>query len=154
MSSVLTDHYNTTTSLSLKHMGVRVSSHPRTLRSIPASSHHAKLQQQRLRFALFLKILFKRLQESDDKLLYVQAKMLVLSCSQRSRMGDMQYTPLVDAIEVRLRELVGEVHWRRAHGYMRYFISSRNPRGFAQTAMRRSRNCTNYFVDCTKTESV
>jgi hypothetical protein len=57
--------------------------------------------------------------------LHDQAKFIVLYCTKRNRMGDSRCTPLVDALELRLKELVGESHWRFAETEtQRYFGSA------------------------------
>lgn len=76
----------------------------------------------RVRFALFIKILFKQLYDSGDYLLAARATHLVRTCTRRNRMGDPDFQPLLETLEGRLRDLVGEVHWRRAHAYTRYFL--------------------------------
>lgn len=43
-----------------------------------------------------------------------RAKSIIADCTYRNRMGHPEYMPLQDAIELRLRQLVGEIHWSRA----------------------------------------
>jgi hypothetical protein len=78
--------------------------------------------QQKKRFLLFIKILFKSLdnEETETK---DAAKTIVADCTRRNRLGDPQYVPLMDAIDRRLRGHVGEVHWRRAHMYMQHYMN-------------------------------
>jgi hypothetical protein len=92
-------------------------------------SKESQQRNQRLRFALFIKILFKRIEVSGDTILHHRAKHLLTSITRRqSQMGrvppdDYIIIPLVDSLESQLRDLVGETHWRRAHGYMRFYIA-------------------------------
>ena len=81
-----------------------------------------RLIQQRTRFTLFLKILFKRLEISGEQDLVQQAKRIVSICNRRKKMGDPKFESLVDSMETALRALVGEHHWIRCHAYMRYYI--------------------------------
>ena len=78
--------------------------------------------QQKKRFLLFIKILFKSLGREETETRDV-AKSIVSDCTRRNRLGDPQYSPLMDAIDRRLRGHVGEVHWRRAHMYMQHYMS-------------------------------
>ena len=78
--------------------------------------------QQKKRFLLFIKILFKSLGREETETREV-AKTIVADCTRRNRLGDPQYVPLMDAIDRRLRRHVGEVHWRRAHMYMQHYMS-------------------------------
>ncbi len=80
-------------------------------------------RDQRVRFALFVKILFKRLEESDDQFLCQKAKRLLLCVTARNKQGDPGCTPLIEALESRLRMMVGETHWRRSHILMRLYLS-------------------------------
>jgi hypothetical protein len=93
------------------------------------SKERSQQRNQRLRFALFIKILLKRIEVSGDTILHHRVKHLLSSITRRrSQMGrvppnDYIMIPLVDLLESQLRDLVGEIHWRRAHGYMRFYIS-------------------------------
>lgn len=80
-------------------------------------------RDQRVRFALFVKILFKRLDESGDHILCQKAKRLLLFVTARNKQGDPGCSPLTDALESRLRAMVGETHWRRSHLLMRIYLS-------------------------------
>ena len=80
---------------------------------------------QRARFALFIKILFKHLDKEGEKTLLTEARTVVSTCSMRHRMRDPKFSSLIDSVEVPLRELVGEVHWRRSHAYLQHFLNRR-----------------------------
>ena len=87
------------------------------------SSYHLLNRDQRVRFALFVKILFKRLEESGDHVLCQKAKHLLLCITARNKQGDPGCTPLMEALEPRLRAMVGETNWRRSHVLMRLYLS-------------------------------
>lgn len=78
-------------------------------------------EAQRARFFVLVKILFRYLKENDEDSLGSQARKIVLECTQRSRMGDKHYTPLVDVLERRLKMFVGPMHWRRIQDLLRKF---------------------------------
>jgi hypothetical protein len=81
-------------------------------------------RNQRIKFALFTKILIKQLDEkSSDADLLKEARQLV---TKTVRGSDSTSCYLIISVEESLRDLVGEIHWRRAHGYMRFYVS-RNP---------------------------
>jgi hypothetical protein len=71
---------------------------------------------------LFVKILFKCLEDSGDKLLRLQAKALISETRRRNTMGDPTCFSFIDAVELRLRELVGSFYWRQTQTYMNYYI--------------------------------
>jgi hypothetical protein len=77
---------------------------------------------QKKRFLLFVKILFKSLEQSADSETRETAKQIVFDCTLRNRLGDPAFTPLMDAVDQHLRGKVGESHWRRAHVYMRHYL--------------------------------
>ena len=77
--------------------------------------------QQKKRFLIFIKILFKALDQCEPEI-KERAKAVVSDCTRRNRLGDPDYMPLMDAVDRRLRGQVGEVHWRRAHMYMQHYM--------------------------------
>ena len=83
------------------------------------SSQEGRLSRER--FVVFLQILLRRLEAAQAHQLKQQAKVLVMQCTRNSKLGGA--TPLVASLEVHLRQLVGEAHWRTAiratHRYFR-----------------------------------
>jgi len=95
----------------------------------PATTGSASTQRvqqetiQKKRFLLFIRILFKSLDQSEeDSELREIAKNIVSDCTRRNRLGDPECKPLMDAVDKRLRRHVGETHWRRAHLYMQHYM--------------------------------
>lgn len=80
----------------------------------------------RARFLVFIKILFKCLDQANEHQIRDQAKKIVAECTRRNRMGDPNFTPLIDAVEKRLRRFVGESHWRKASLLLRHFAAKHN----------------------------
>lgn len=76
--------------------------------------------EQKKTFLLFMKILFKSIEDSEVR---DTAKTIVSDCTRRNRQGDPHYTPLIKAIDSRLRHHVGEAQWRRAHMYTQRFVN-------------------------------
>lgn len=81
---------------------------------------------QRARFLIFMKILFKCLEQAHEFELRDQAKQIVAECTRRNRNGDPNFTPLMDAVERRLRRLVGEAHWKKSSMLLRYFAAKQS----------------------------
>jgi hypothetical protein len=106
--------------------------HLRRIKTVVQANHprpHINSQRnQRIKFALFTKILIKLLDEkSGDEDLLKDARQLVAKTVRGShRIRDSTSCCLIVSVEESLRNLVGEIHWRRAHGYMRFYVS-RNP---------------------------
>jgi hypothetical protein len=82
----------------------------------------------RAKFALLIKILLKRLEQSGDLFLYQQVKIVISTCTQRNRMKDPHFAPLEDILQVHLRDMVGEAHWQAAKDLPRVFLLARRRR--------------------------
>jgi hypothetical protein len=96
--------------------------------------------EQKKRFLLFIKILFKSL-DQDSEVREV-ARNIVSDCTRRNRLGDPLYSPLMDAIYRRLRGYVGEARWRRASMYTQHYmkqggIRARRPKYTFPASIRR-----------------
>jgi len=91
-------------------------------------------KQQRQRFVLFIRILFKCIDETDPQLRPL-AKQIVKECTLRNRQGHPDYQPLVDAIQSRLQSVVGDTHWKRAEEYLRYYVATCHARKLRSTAL-------------------
>lgn len=87
-----------------------------TVSSLAANNHRA-------RFLVFIKILFKCLDQANEPDIRDRAKEIVAECTRRNRMGDPKFTPLVEAVEKRLRVFVGEMHWKKASILLRTFAA-------------------------------
>jgi hypothetical protein len=83
-------------------------------------------RSQRVRFTLFTKILFKELQQLDDQSMYIAAQSIVKETIQRHRSRELRSPPFFQVVENQLRDLVGEVRWRRAHKLMRFYLTKNN----------------------------
>jgi hypothetical protein len=79
----------------------------------------------RERFLIFIKILFKCLDQGNEPTVQQRAKKIIAECTRRNRLGDPQFSPLMEAVEKRLRGFVGEVHWRRAMLLLHHFSAKR-----------------------------
>ena len=80
---------------------------------------------EREKFLLFIKILFRYLDRTDNPRLIQKAKLVVAECTRRNRMGDLNYTPLQSAVEARLRGTIGIEHWTRAKMYCDYYCQTK-----------------------------
>jgi hypothetical protein len=81
--------------------------------------------QERRHFVIFVKILFKILDDAKhEPQTKAMAKRIVLDCRRRNAMGDPMYVPLMDAIEVRLKRVVGKATWTKAHILLHHYITT------------------------------
>jgi RNase P subunit RPR2 len=99
-----------------------------------ASSEESRL---RMRFVLFVKILFKLLAQSEDELLLEQAKLTVFVCtrqrkqqlpqshshyfSEASLFQTPMNTSLRNEIKIKLCEQIGDSLWTKAEAYTRMY---------------------------------
>ena len=56
--------------------------------------------------------------EDDPSLNEAKAKSVVNECVRRNRLGDPDYSPLPEAVEERLKPMVGHLYWRRARSLL------------------------------------
>lgn len=100
---------------------------PTAAMSVASLDDEAKsiARMERENFLLFIKILFKVLEEDNDALVRSRAQRIVMDCRRRNQQGDPNYTPLMDGIERHLRVFVGEAKWRRSHLLLHHYISTR-----------------------------
>eukprot|EP00591_Stephanopyxis_turris_P007885 CAMPEP_0195527190 /NCGR_PEP_ID=MMETSP0794_2-20130614/28705_1 /TAXON_ID=515487 /ORGANISM="Stephanopyxis turris, Strain CCMP 815" /LENGTH=129 /DNA_ID=CAMNT_0040658049 /DNA_START=15 /DNA_END=401 /DNA_ORIENTATION=- len=73
-------------------------------------------RQQRLKWKInvfvFIQILLKYLKKVDITL-HLQAKEIIHDCAKMNRTGDPAYQCLATAIQLQLRQTVGETHWTK-----------------------------------------
>jgi hypothetical protein len=80
----------------------------------------------RVEFALFLKVLLHCLERSKEYVLLEKARLVVMNCTRGYKTGDPNFSPLVEAIEIRLKKLVGDRIWKQAREYTRFYIARRH----------------------------
>lgn len=80
----------------------------------PARGPIPRPPNERQHFLVFTKVLFKYLERLNNPVLKSRAKAIIAECTQRNRMGIPEYTPLMSAVERRLKQSLGEVHYARA----------------------------------------
>lgn len=110
--------------------------------------------RERERFALLIAILLRYLdkvaKDTNDLTLKKHARRIIHECIQLNREGRSAYTPLVNAIGHRLRQLVGPIHWSRAKLCL-LRLSSRRSQGIHQTTVykdpQRQKRCDSELRD-------
>jgi hypothetical protein len=108
----------------------RVGSPAPSVASFYASSNvPSRFQSPRERFLVFIKILFRLLDEANEPEVRLRAKKIVAECTRRNRLRDPNFSPLMEAVERRLRGFVGEALWKRALLLLRHFLAKRIEHG-------------------------
>jgi hypothetical protein len=79
-------------------------------------------------FLIFIKILFKCIERCSNGRLRQRAKAIVTECTRRNRMGDSEFSPLQDAVEARLKDIVGDTYWNQAKVYTGYYCQQKGIR--------------------------
>jgi hypothetical protein len=75
-----------------------------------------------MKFALFLKVLIRYLEKTDQTSILRQVRLVVLACIRGHRMGDPTFMPLEESIEIRLKKLVNSSTWEQAKRYTIYYM--------------------------------
>jgi hypothetical protein len=86
--------------------------------------------QNRELFALFIKILFKLLDESDDELMHEQAKLVVFTFTRSNRKAT-----LIHDIHKSLNNLLAQDIWEKAEKLTDFYLNEKRAYG-QQTAFR------------------
>jgi hypothetical protein len=93
--------------------------------SLPSSkTAMSRSKEERVRFALFLKILLQVIAKTGDRVLVEQCRIVISTCIRRARMGDVE--DLHETLQEHLRPLVGEMHWAMARDFQRYYLRTYN----------------------------
>ena len=98
-------------------------------RTISGNPVKSLATQERENFLLFVKILFKILEEAREPETRARAQRIVLECRRRSQLGDPNFIPLMEATQQRLRLFVGENKWQRAHLFLHHYKSKQMTAG-------------------------
>ena len=85
----------------------------------------AVVVEERRQFLVFIKILFKCLDQANGPKIRDKAKKIVAECTKRNRQGDPNFHPLLQAVEFRLRRFVGEIPWRKSLLLLKYYQQTR-----------------------------
>jgi len=114
---------------------------PPPRRRIPLSARlggNSQTAYRRKRFLVFMKVLLKILRRDSLKhpQLYTEAKAIVADCTRRNRYKDPQYCPLPEAVERRLRPMVGEAQWKRANACLDLYLEKRRQLHVQQQAVQ------------------
>lgn len=105
----------------LQHRQPQTAAAPVTRKAPSPSSLRQQLasvsskNNERQPFLIFVKVVFRYLKRMNaSSTLLARVKSVVAECTLRNRQGDVDYTPLQPAVERRLRQSLGEIHWARA----------------------------------------
>jgi hypothetical protein len=97
------------------------------MRARPSVAANRVLGEREL-FLIFIKILFKCIERCSNGRLRQRAKAIVTECTRRNRMGDSNFSPLQDAVETRLKDIVGDTYWNQAKVYTGYYCQQKGIR--------------------------
>ena len=86
--------------------------HPSTI-TVKMQHPETTEQNNRLQLSVLVRILFQYLEKVNQPTLRL-AKKILKDCERKRHKKDFKYDSLADAIEDRLRDAVGEAHWRHA----------------------------------------
>lgn len=105
-SDVIQTHYPSFTNCidpSLTYQNYGSQSNTEAAKTILGRDRYRSLSHKQ-KFIVFIKVLLKILERSNDLTMLYRAKTIVNQCTHRNRMGDASFMPLRDAIVIRLRD--------------------------------------------------
>ena len=79
--------------------------------------------RRRKHFCIFLKILSHHLSKTNPSMKQ-QVKDLVRLCTKKNREGDIKFENLMESVQQRLRQLVGERPWKHCQIYTECYLLS------------------------------
>lgn len=83
---------------------------------------HVELNDQQV-FLLFVKICSLCLCRLNDAQLTRRFKAAVSKCTAENRRGNLEYMPLQQVVEDKIRRVLGETHWNKANSIFREYCS-------------------------------
>ena len=57
--------------------------------------------------------------------MHIKAKAQIKECYEKKKSGDPNYSSLTTSMNIRLRQTVGETHWKVAHDYLDHFLQQK-----------------------------
>lgn len=89
----------------------------------PSFNHNNNAMSSRSKLVVFVKVLLRYLdQVVNNEQLRQRTKQVIVECTRLHRNGALGYTSLSDALEFRLRSVIGDEHWNLTQLYCNYFI--------------------------------
>lgn len=101
---------------------------PLSIRQTPSSNNNERSMSDRSKFMVFVKVLLRYLDKLNNERLTQRTKQVIAECTRLHRNGALGYTSLSDALEFRLRSLIGDEHWNRAQNYCNFLIERKQRR--------------------------
>eukprot|EP00567_Pseudictyota_dubia_P001627 CAMPEP_0197466700 /NCGR_PEP_ID=MMETSP1175-20131217/65187_1 /TAXON_ID=1003142 /ORGANISM="Triceratium dubium, Strain CCMP147" /LENGTH=950 /DNA_ID=CAMNT_0043002749 /DNA_START=1093 /DNA_END=3945 /DNA_ORIENTATION=- len=83
-------------------------------------AHEAKREEK-----LFLTLVLMKYLEKKDSAMHSKAKAVIKECEERKKAGDAAYASLTNIMQTRLRQTVGEAHWKKAEDYLNHFLKQK-----------------------------
>ncbi len=90
-----------------------------TSQTSSASSHDQKSRKER--FLMFTRVLMKYL-EQKDRDMHAKAKEVIRQCAKKNKEGDPNYVSLSASMQSHLKNLVGDIYWKKAEEYLRQYL--------------------------------
>jgi Cobalamin biosynthesis protein CobN and related Mg-chelatases len=94
------------------------SSVPSTLTPEQKTSKERKEQ-----FLMFTKVLMKYLEQKDPAM-HTRAKEVIRDCARKNKEGNPAYSSLSASMQSHLKNLVGDLYWKKAQDYLRQYLAT------------------------------
>ncbi|CAB9500107.1 expressed unknown protein [Seminavis robusta] len=86
-----------------------------------------KVQQQKERFRLFTRVLLTYLKSKDPEMA-LEVKVIIRDCKARNVRKEKGFESVTASMRLRIKELVGEAHWRRAEHHLARYLANKEQR--------------------------
>ena len=121
------------------------SSYPPYNRSGSSSSQadpHQSSKERKEQFLMFTKVLMKYLEQKDQSM-HARAKEVIRDCAKKNKEGNPAYSSLSTSMQSHLKQLVGEIYWKKAEDYLRQYLHTQYvKKGVPHEEAKRKANAT------------
>mmetsp|Transcript_3683 Transcript_3683/g.5610 ORF Transcript_3683/g.5610 Transcript_3683/m.5610 type:complete len:241 (-) Transcript_3683:132-854(-) len=78
-------------------------------------------KERKQQFLMFTKVLVKYLEQKDQSM-HARAKEVIRDCAKKNKEGNPAYSCLSASMQSHLKQLVGEIYWKKAEAYLRQYL--------------------------------
>ena len=81
--------------------------------------------------------------EQKDQSMHARAKEVIRDCAKKNKEGNPAYSCLIASVQSHLKQLVGEIYWKKAEDYLRQYLHTQYvKKGVPHEEAKRKANAT------------
>jgi hypothetical protein len=80
-------------------------------------------KERKEQFLMFTKVLMKYLEQKDPAM-HTRAKEVIRDCARKNKEGNPSYSSLSASMQSHLKNLVGDLYWKKAQDYLRQYLAT------------------------------